>query len=298
MSALFSAAGLAALQRLAAASSVIAFDFDGTLAPLVDRPEDARVAPRTASRIQALSRLWPVAVITGRRIDDATPRLGFEPRYLYGSHGAERPGMAGKGRQQARLDACRALLRDQASRLAQQQIEVEDKGLSIALHYRRCTDPQAAALCVGRIAARLGAQWRTDHGHRVLNITHRGSPDKGDALREIARHCGATCALFIGDDVNDEPGFAKAPRGSVCVRIGAEPVKTHATFRLRHQLQVDRLLGLLLRLRRQPAPAMAYQSNPSCCATDRGSRHQTSSRMSSSTTAHTWAIDRRSPSRR
>lgn len=250
MSALFSAVGQVALRRLAAARSLLAFDLDGTLAPLVARPENVVVAPRTAARMRALSRSWPVAVITGRRVDDATRRLGFKPLYLHGNHGAERAGGPDSARLQAQLDGCRELLHRQMAQLASHRIQVEDKGLSIALHYRQADDPGAAARWIDRLALAFGSQVRTGHGHRVLNITPRDAPDKGDALLDIARRCGAERALVVGDDINDEPAFAKAPRGSVSVRIGPVAVETRARFRLRGQGQVDRLLCLLLSLRR------------------------------------------------
>lgn len=250
MSALFSAAGRRALQRLADMPSLLAFDLDGTLAPLVGRPEDAVVAPRTAARLRALARRWPVAVITGRQVDDALPRLGFDPCCLYGNHGAECAGTAPSERLQARLDGTRSLLYRERARLRLHLVEVEDKGLSLALHYRRSADPGAAAAWLDALAASLDGGVRSSHGHRVLNITPRDARDKGDGLLQMTRRCGAKRAMFVGDDVNDEPAFAKAPPGSVTVRIAPSAVKTQARFRLRGQQQIDRLLCLLLQLRR------------------------------------------------
>ena len=93
---------------------------------------------------------------------------------------------------------------------------------------------------------------RSSHGHRVLNITPRDAAQtRADGLLQMTRRCGAKLtAMFVGDDVNDEPAFAKAPPGSVTVRIAPSAVKTQARFRLRGQQQIDRLLCLLLQLRR------------------------------------------------
>lgn len=274
MAALFGPAGLAALQRLAAARSLLSFDLDGTLAPIVGLPSDARVPAATARRLHALSRRWPVAVITGRAARDAADRLGFAPQYLFGNHGAERaagraaPLRGDTGRDQGdiaradtqrqRLDACHDQLHRQAAALHAHGISVEDKGLSVALHYRQATDPRAARACLERLVAGLGAiQGSTpgaglsaSFGHCVLNLTPAGAKDKGDALREALRECGAARALVIGDDENDEAGFVKSPPGSVSVRIGPAGTPTRARFRLARQAQIDELLAVLLRLRR------------------------------------------------
>lgn len=134
MSGLFSPHGLFSVCRLAAVPSVLTFDLDGTLAPLVPRPADARVPDDTAARLKALSRMWPLGVITGRAIDDARARLGFTPRYLFGNHGAERADTAVSAVLRERLDPCREHLRRYRSAMQIRWIVLEDKGLSLALH--------------------------------------------------------------------------------------------------------------------------------------------------------------------
>lgn len=248
------------MQRLAAGHAVLAFDLDGTLAPITGHPQDARVAPATAARLHVLSQRWPVAVITGRSVADASTRLGFTPRYLYGNHGAEYAGALGglggrwlpeSRRLQRQLEPCRQLWQSQADQLHAQRIGLEDKGLSLALHYRHATDPQRARRWLDHMLAPLataGTGLHAAHGHLVLNITPAGAPDKGDALLAAMRHCGARRALVVGDDVNDECAFAKAPSGSVSVRIGTPQTPTLAQFRLSLQAQIDVLLGVLLGL--------------------------------------------------
>lgn len=250
MTALFSESGLAAIRGLARRESVLVFDLDGTLAPIVPRPSDALVPLATAARLQALCRRWPVAVITGRAVQDATRRLGFTPMYLFGNHGAERLGTGSSEPLTWELDACRDLLRRNASVLLARRIRVEDKGLSLALHYRFAADPPSARLWLDSLSARMDAGVRASHGHCVLNITPDGARDKGDALLEIMRESGASQALVVGDDVNDESAFVKAPRGSVSVRIAPGSTPTGARFRLAHQSLVDPLLALLLGLKR------------------------------------------------
>lgn len=259
MTALFAPAGLAALRRLGAGRTLLCFDLDGTLAPLVNRPSDARVPAATARRLQALSRHWPLAVITGRSVRDANARLGFTPHCLFGNHGAERAGAdhdpAGAPGA-ARLDASRQRLTGLAAELCSHGITVEDKGLSLALHYRRCADQPAAQAWLATFASTVGNAVRASAGHCVLNLTPAGANHKGDALREALRACGAVRCLVVGDDANDEPAFVTAPAGSVSVRIGPPGTPTRARFRLERQEQVDELLALLVSL---PGPGRSRQ---------------------------------------
>ena len=249
MSLLFSRRGSSALARLAAGRSLLVFDLDGTLAPLVARPDDARVPALTASRLRALVRLWPVAIITGRALEDARGRLGFEPHYLYGNHGAERSGDAASTGLAARLDPLRRLLRERSDDLTACEIEVEDKGLSLALHYRRAIHPAAARQWLENFASMLPAGVVAGPGHCVMNLTLAQAANKGDALLQVLRDADAASALVVGDDANDEPAFANAPQGSVSVRIGAQHTPTVAAFRLAAQSQVNVLLSMLLALR-------------------------------------------------
>ena len=249
MTSVFSRRGASALLRLSAARSVLAFDLDGTLAPIVSHRDDARVPPVIAFRLRALSHLWPVAVLTGRAPEDARDRLGFKPHYLYGHHGAQNGDHALSSEFAARLDPLRIRLRDSADDMRRLGIEVEDKGLSLALHYRGAIDPAAARQWLDAFGSQLPAEVLASPGHCVLNLTLAQAAHKGDALLQVMRDEGAASALVIGDDVNDEPAFAKAPEGSVCVRIGAPDTPTAAEFRLDAQPQVSVLLSMLLALR-------------------------------------------------
>lgn len=249
MSSVFSRRGASALTRLSAARSILVFDLDGTLAPIVAHRDDARVPPLLASRMHALTRVWPVAVITGRAPADARARLGFEPQHLYGNHGAQRAGHAMCTNLAARLAPLRQQLCERVADLASLGIEVEDKGLSLALHYRAAPDPAAARCWLDAFAASLPADVIAGTGHCVMNLTLSDAPNKGDALLQVMRDEAATSALVIGDDANDEPAFANAPDGSVCVRIGAADTPTLAGFRLEAQPQVSVLLAMLLALR-------------------------------------------------
>ncbi len=86
---LFTPEGLEALAAVVRAEPLLAFDFDGTLAPIVEHPDDAAVGAAVAAPLAALAARLPVAIVTGRSIGDVTPRLGFAARWVIGNHGAE-----------------------------------------------------------------------------------------------------------------------------------------------------------------------------------------------------------------
>lgn len=241
-----------ALRQLARGPSALVFDLDGTLAPLVAKREDAQVPPATAFRLHKLGRSWPIAVVTGRSASDAAARLGFEPRCLIGNHGAERWGLSATPISRAlqrELDPVRKQLQLAAGDLQTCGIEVEDKGLSLALHYRRSSDPAAAVATVHELLMGQSAGVRTAQGHCVVNITPLDAPDKGDAVRAILDEWGLNCALVVGDDSNDEPAFVKSTPGSVTVRVGPMQAPTAARFALEFQTEMDQLLDVMRGLR-------------------------------------------------
>jgi trehalose 6-phosphate phosphatase len=254
-------AALAALVR--SGTPLLAFDFDGTLTPIVERPDDAHLTEVVAQRLAQLARRWPVAIVTGRAVADVRARLGgFEPHYVVGNHGAE--GAAGAGespdpqRWIAALQPLRAALATQRELLAAAGVSVEDKALSIAFHYRQAADPARARAAIRAVlgAAMQSAPALRLHsfaGKRVVNAVARGAPDKAHAVQRLVARSGAHGALFAGDDVNDEPVFATAPEGWVTVRIGGTheddvhaPSSARFTLDGPHQIAplLDRLLAL------------------------------------------------------
>lgn len=245
--------GRGALATLAAASNpLLAFDFDGTLAPIVAHPGDARIPLPVQRRLAALTSRYAVAIITGRSVSDLRRRLGFEPHHLIGNHGAEDEADAvGSATSWARaFDALRTTLRGARPQLSACGVTVEDKGLSIALHYRRAADPAVARAAIEAVLRDLDERLTTGPGHCVVNVWARAAPDKGDALLALAARCNAGAGLFVGDDVNDESAFAKAPPSWVTVHVGPDAVRSRARFRLDGSAQLPALLQMLLDLRR------------------------------------------------
>jgi len=257
MSDLFSAAGRAALARLCAAPAIFGFDFDGTLAPIRPTPGEVRMDARTAAAFAALTRRVPVAVVTGRGVDDVRPRLHGTPRWVVGNHGAEGLPGADPARQREQALVCAAWRGqlEKSEALRGPGIVLEDKRYSLSLHYRQAPDWPAAQ---ARLLAQLGVLQPAPEavtGKCVLNLVPSGAADKFRALRALADgHAPGTAAFFIGDDDNDETVFRQAPPDWVTVKVGSEG-PTAARFRLHGQEAVAACLRLLLDACTAHAPA-------------------------------------------
>ena len=181
---LFSPEGESALARTLQHRPLLAFDFDGTLAAIVRQPHDARPTQALVQRLAALSALLPVAVVSGRALADLRPRLGFRPAHLVGNHGAEdEDDAAATARWTVALDPLRQRLQQQAAVLGAAGVTPEDKGPSIALHYRQA---RHAAAALRAIELFLQGPWldgqagplKVFGGKRVVNVCAAGCPDK------------------------------------------------------------------------------------------------------------------------
>ncbi|MDE2081978.1 MAG: trehalose-phosphatase [Burkholderiales bacterium] len=254
---LFSPAGRQALAAVLQRRPLLAFDFDGTLAPIVARPDEARISAAVAHALAQLARRRPVAIVTGRRVADVRPRLGFEPAYVVGNHGAEGlPGAVAAAPAAAAdpaLDSARQRLAHEAARLAQAGVTVEDKGASIALHYRLAPLPEMARSELEALFATLPPGLRSFGGKRVLNLVPAGAPDKGAAVTRLLAHAGCDCAVFLGDDINDEAVFEVSAPDWLTVRIGRDEPASRARFFLDTPAEVALLLQRMLALLGAPA---------------------------------------------
>lgn len=246
---LFTTLGERALAAVISRRPLLAFDFDGTLAPIVVRPQRARLSVAVAERLALLSRQLPLAIVSGRTRDDVLARLDFEPRYVIGSHGAEDPiDRAGASARAEMLNPLREVLQARRPKFDAAGVLIEDKGQSLALHYRLSRNREAARLLISESLESSKAFCRIFPGKMVVNVVPMGAPDKADAVQRLLARCGAACALFAGDDVNDEPVFSSAPADWLTVRIGRD-MASRAQFFLESPnemaMLLDRILALL-----------------------------------------------------
>jgi trehalose 6-phosphate phosphatase len=178
--------------------SAIVLDVDGTLAPIVARPELAEVPDATRAELRRLvARYLLVACVSGRAGEDAERLVGVPGVTVVGNHGLELdPRAQGYATHMARF-------RDTVA------LPVEDKGLSLSYHYREAADEAAARAALEEVAERaraegLDARW----GRKVLEIRPPVAADKGTAVRILLERAGAGLGLYAGDDTTDLDAFA------------------------------------------------------------------------------------------
>jgi trehalose 6-phosphate phosphatase len=245
------------LRRLAGVSALYAFDFDGTLAPIVSQPDRARSGSGVRRRLALLARQAPVVVISGRSLADLRPRIPAEVRLCVGNHGSE--GIdEGVDAEQMR-QVCDAWARQLEEMLAEPPrvagIVVENKGLTLSVHYRLARDRTSAARRLAEIVKLLVPAPRVIGGKFVVNLLPPGARTKFETLVEIARRESAERVLFVGDDETDELAFEQAPPHWMTVRVEFDH-SSRAKYFVHQQAEVAMLLDRLLELMRgRSAPA-------------------------------------------
>ncbi|MGH2672394.1 MAG: trehalose-phosphatase [Actinomycetota bacterium] len=179
-------------------------DLDGTLAPIVARPELARILPGIRPTLARMAtRLDVVAVISGRPSGQVRDLVDVEGVVVVGTHGLEdeRPMPS-------------EVLEEIEAAAAAVGAWVERKGAAAAVHYRGLQDPEAAEAASAGVLAGLAASNDLEvlSGKRILELTPAGRPRKGGAVERIAREHRMAAVLFAGDDVGDLDAFEALDR--------------------------------------------------------------------------------------
>ena len=248
---------LEALRAIASTEHLlVAMDFDGTMAPLVDHAGDARALPRSAAAFAALTELprTTTALISGRALDSLRA-VAFPPEktLLIGSHGAEV--WMGPGSAELELDDARRELLAEVRRELEGIVEVapgtllEDKPAGVVLHTRLAADDVAEdAVAAARAVLQDRPGVFLKSGNRVLetSVIHAS---KGEGIAFLRQATGATATIFAGDDTTDEDALARLLPGDLGVKVGLD--FTRAQFRIEAPAHVSELLEALLRERKR-----------------------------------------------
>lgn len=250
MMALFSEGGQRRLDTIAQPGMLCVFDFDGTLAPIVPRPEQARMTLAVKRRLLELSEFAQVAIITGRSLADITKRIEFEPKYVVGNHGME--GIPGWEKQYASYEAlCLDWEKTLLAALGDKGrfdsgIMVENKKYSLSVHYRFARDHEKTARQLMELFHTLSSPARVISGKCVFNLLPSDAAGKGAALEQLMKSSGAPSAIYVGDDVTDEDAFALRISNLMTVRIGWKG-SSAAKYFLSQRGEIVLLLDDLLR---------------------------------------------------
>jgi len=227
-------------------------DVDGTLIDIADTPDAARVDTALLGLIARLHRVsgGAVALVSGRAISDLEHRLGGLRLPLAGQHGLERRDAAGRLWIHAAPPAAKCAIKEALAPVLARHpgLLLEDKGLTLALHYRLA--PHLAAYVhrlMNQLAGAAGAGLEVQRGKRVVEVKPSGI-DKGTAVAEYLTEAPfrGRRPVFIGDDLNDEHGFAEVNKlDGISIKVGKSA--SCARFRLRDVAAVRNWLGEALK---------------------------------------------------
>jgi len=225
------------LASLGARSLLIVLDYDGTLAPIVTRPEHATPeagASEAVTRL-TLAKQHAVAVLTGRPAHEVEAFLRVPDLTVVGLHGMAWPGEPLMEPDEAALQHLRQHLPDEPG------LRLEDKRWTLAAHYREVPPERQAHVEAALAGVPLPSGWEVVPGKMVREYRPAGF-GKGRAVRRLASQHPQHVPVFIGDDVTDEEGFdaVLALRG-VAVKVGEGT--TRAPHRLSSPADVVALLN-------------------------------------------------------
>ena len=225
----------------------IFLDYDGSLSEIVERPELAEPAEGARDALAAVrSRFRQVAIISGRPTAELARRLGVDGLTYEGLYGME------EAASDLTVSVLPAVERAAASVPG---ARIEDKRVSVAVHYRGAPDPGAArrALVSALEAVAVDAGLALVEGKMVIELVPADRPLKGGAVERLAGASGLQAVLYAGDDVADLDAFAAldrlAGRGVLAVRVAVRGRETPAELLRAADLEVDGPSGLVALLR-------------------------------------------------
>jgi trehalose-phosphatase len=231
-------------------SLAIFLDYDGTLTPIVSHPEKAFLSDSTRQTLRALAMQAPVAILSGRELEDVRKRVAIDGIVYAGSHGFDIAGPRRLRRQEAieflpALDAAEKELREKLAGIAGTLIE--RKRFSIAAHYRKVNENDFPKLecAVSEVAARH-RELRTMDGKKVYELLPDVDWDKGKAVLWLLEYLGLEHEkihpIYIGDDRTDEDAFRALQQRGVGIVVSEEPRATAANYSLKDPTEVERFL--------------------------------------------------------
>ena len=235
-------------------------DYDGTLTPIVDRPDLAVLASETRDLLADLSRdeRFILGIISGRSMDDVRGRVGVNGLVYAGNYGLEiqGPGLdyTHPAAEELRETQGRIYSRLRDALVDEPGVILEDKGLTLSVHYRLTPQenvPRVEEIFGATIAPFLAeGQVKVTRGKMVLELMPRVLWNKGTAITKIAEtHGRSALMIFFGDDVSDEDGFAVVQEvEGIAVKVGPAWEPTKALYRVDSPLEVVDTLKLLAHL--------------------------------------------------
>lgn len=239
------------------------FDYDGTLTPIVRRPEDATLSDGMRSLLRELANRVTVAIISGRDLLDVRKMVALDDLYFAGSHGFDLAGPDDMHMQQDEalehlpdLDAAQSALEERLKEI--DTAWVERKRFAIAVHFReadeRDTDRVESAVDEVRNAQ---PRLRKKGGKKIFELQPDVAWDKGRAVCWLLDHLGLAgpevLPIYVGDDITDEDAFEALSDRGLGIRVGEPAERTNAAFYLRDTAELEQFCRELLKRLEQRA---------------------------------------------
>jgi len=239
-------------------SLLLLTDYDGTLTPIVDRPDEAWLAEATRNDLQALARSPRIhlAFVSGRDLADLRERIGVREAIYAGCHGLEieGPGLRfrhpGAEAQQETLNAISRELSLRASTVP--GMRVEPKRFGLAVHYRHVKrdQMQRVEMELARAIQQTGGRLKVFHGSAVIEIQPQVGWNKGDCvlwIRDVIQRASSAplMVLYLGDDWTDEHAFETLAGQGITIKVGSDAPASRAGYRLPDVAGVRKLLSAL-----------------------------------------------------
>jgi trehalose-phosphatase len=228
-------------------------DYDGTLTPIVSHPEDAWLPESMRETLRSLAAHVPVAILSGRDLDDVRGRVLVDGIIYAGSHGFDIAGAGGLRRELGAeyltvLDAAETELREALDEIPGAQLE--RKHLAVAAHYRNVNENDASrvALAMDAVAVRHRELRRLD-GKKVYELLPDIDWNKGKAALWLLETLGLegpnALPIYIGDDRTDEDALRALEQRGIGILVSEQSPPTAARYSLKNPVEVDEFLVAL-----------------------------------------------------
>jgi len=235
-------------------------DFDGTLTPIVETPEEATLSLEMRERLSSLTRYCPVGIVSGRALDNLRSKVQLENVYYSGNHGYEISGPEidfVKEEAKTYADVMSEICATMSEKLEDVEgVKVENKKYTASFHYREVREEEVSKVkdlvksVLSKYKGEEGKEISINQGKKVIEVSPPNDWDKGDAVtlfREVANF-EKSFPIYIGDDVTDEHAFFRLQDTGVGILVSEEERETGAHYRLNDFEEVGIFFDKLLEL--------------------------------------------------
>ena len=245
---LFSKAGLREIKKFSRSKTLLAFDFDGTLIPIIGNYAHTELDSSLRQVLVEILNYLPVIIITGRGKSDLEKILNEKKWVVIGNHGIE--GLSQN--EKKKIKDYRKFMSDLKKHIKKtfvgiDRVYFEDKKISITCHFGKCLDPSADRESMIRQFQDMPKGPRLILGKSVLNILPTHKEDKGTAIIKVMKKFRCKRAVYIGDDHTDEAVFKLKNKNILKIRV-CRSKKSFANYYVSEQADVFKVVSGILKL--------------------------------------------------